>query len=115
MPRSMVKLCFTLLSLKSLFTSSAGGAGARKSGLGAQGAWTARAAGTLALVGLGSFGVAACKDTAKESAAHASQDTTLLADLVAKDVGEIERGLPAGAAKLAPLVANGADPRQDIA
>ena len=57
----------------------------------------------------------ACKDQAKESAAHAAPDAAVLADLVAKDVGEIERGLPEGAAKLAPLVAGGADPRQDIA
>jgi hypothetical protein len=57
----------------------------------------------------------ACKDQAKESAAHAAPDAAVLADLVAKDVGEIERGLPQGAAKLAPLVAAGADPRQDIA
>lgn len=56
----------------------------------------------------------ACKDQAKESAAHAAPDAAVLADLVAKDVGEIERGLPQGAAKLAPLVASGADPRQDI-
>ncbi len=39
----------------------------------------------------------------------------MLADLVTKDVGEIERGLPEGAVKLAPLLADGADPRQDIA
>jgi hypothetical protein len=56
-----------------------------------------------------------CKDQAKESAAHAAPDAAVLADLVAKDVGEIERGLPQGAVKLAPLVAGGADPRQDIA
>jgi hypothetical protein len=56
-----------------------------------------------------------CKDQAKESAAHAAPDATVLADLVTKDVAEIERGLPEGAAQLAPLLANGADPRQDIA
>ncbi|HEX4448081.1 MAG TPA: hypothetical protein VH044_15135, partial [Polyangiaceae bacterium] len=56
-----------------------------------------------------------CKDQAKESATHAAPDAAALADLVAKDVGEIERGLPQGAAMLAPLVADGADPRQDIA
>ena len=71
-------------------------------------AYAAFATGLLALVG-------ACKDQAKESATHAIPDATALADLVAKDVGEIERGLPQGAAKLAPLVAGGADPRQDIA
>ena len=62
------------------------------------------------LLGLGS-----CKDQAKESAAHAAQDVVFLAALVDKDVGEIERGLPQGAAQLAPLVADGADPKQDVA
>ncbi|MCL2448657.1 MAG: hypothetical protein FWD17_06910 [Polyangiaceae bacterium] len=57
----------------------------------------------------------ACKDHGKESAAHADQDDAFLADLVDKDVAEVERGLPEGAKKLAPLVAEGADPRQDTA
>ena len=57
----------------------------------------------------------ACKDDAKESAVHAAKDAVDLATLVEKDLGEVERGLPAGAIKLAPLVADGADPRQDIA
>ena len=57
----------------------------------------------------------ACKDQAKESAARASHDVADIATLVDKDVGEIERGLPEGAKKLAPLVAGGADPRQDVA
>ncbi len=56
-----------------------------------------------------------CKDPAKESAAFAARDVAQLAALVDKDVAEIERGLPEGALKLAPLVANGADPRQDVA
>jgi hypothetical protein len=59
--------------------------------------------------------LAGCHDQAKESAAHAAPDAAWLADLVAKDVGEVERGLPEGAIKLAPLVADGADPKQDIA
>jgi hypothetical protein len=61
------------------------------------------------------LGLVACKDQAKESAARASQDVAALSALVDKDVGEIERGLPEGAKKLAPLVAGGADPRQDVA
>jgi hypothetical protein len=56
-----------------------------------------------------------CKDPAKESAVLAAHDVAQLAALVDKDVAEIERGLPAGASKLAPLVANGGDPRQDVA
>jgi hypothetical protein len=54
-----------------------------------------------------------CKDQAKESAAKAANDVSDLGALVDKDVGEIERGMPEGAKKLAPLVAAGADPRQD--
>jgi hypothetical protein len=56
-----------------------------------------------------------CKDPAKESARLAAENVDQLAGLVDKDVGEVERGLPEGAKLLAPLVANGADPRQDIA
>ncbi|HEY3818691.1 MAG TPA: hypothetical protein VGL81_16075 [Polyangiaceae bacterium] len=66
----------------------------------------------LALLMLGSAG---CKDQAKESAAHAAQNVTDMAALVDKDVAEIERGMPEGAKRLAPLVAGGADPRQDAA
>jgi hypothetical protein len=58
---------------------------------------------------------AACKDEAKESAARATKDAADIAALVDKDIGEVERGLPAGAVKLAPLVADGADPKQDVA
>jgi hypothetical protein len=56
----------------------------------------------------------ACKDQAKESAAHASEDAAYMAALIDKDVGEIERGLPAGASQLTALVADGADPHQDL-
>jgi hypothetical protein len=59
--------------------------------------------------------VPACKDQAKESAARAAQNVGDLGTLVEKDLGEIERGLPEGAKRLAPLVANGADPHQDVA
>jgi hypothetical protein len=57
----------------------------------------------------------ACKDQAKESAARAADDAAELAALVDKDVAEIERGLPEGAKRLGPLVAAGADPKQDVA
>jgi len=56
-----------------------------------------------------------CKDQAKESAARAATDASGLQALVDKDVGEVERGLPEGAKKLAVLVAKGADPHQDVA
>jgi hypothetical protein len=56
-----------------------------------------------------------CKDQAKESGARAALNVADLGALVDKDVGEVERGLPEGAKRLAPLVANGADPKQDAA
>jgi hypothetical protein len=56
-----------------------------------------------------------CKDQAKESATRAAEDVAELATLVDKDIAEIDRGLPEGAKRLAPLVANGADPKQDVA
>jgi hypothetical protein len=59
--------------------------------------------------------IVGCKDQAKESAARAARDVADLGELVDKDVAEIERGLPDGAKRLAPLVANGADPKQDVA
>ncbi len=55
-----------------------------------------------------------CKDQAKESASLASKDADDLAALVDKDVGEVQRGLPEGAKKLAVLYANGADPKTDL-
>ena len=39
----------------------------------------------------------------------------MLSALVDKDVAEVERGMPEGAKRLAPLVSGGADPRQDVA
>jgi hypothetical protein len=59
--------------------------------------------------------LAGCKDQAKESAARAARDVTELGVLVDKDVAEVERGMPEGAKKLAALLANGADPKQDAA
>ncbi len=58
--------------------------------------------------------LAGCKDQAKESAKLAAKDADSLAELVDKDVGEVERGMPDGAKKLAALYANGADPKQDL-
>jgi hypothetical protein len=59
--------------------------------------------------------VTACKDQAKESAVHAAQNATDMATLVDRDVAEVERGMPEGAKRLAPLVAGGADPQKDVA
>jgi hypothetical protein len=56
-----------------------------------------------------------CKDQAKESAAHAVPNAQDMAALIERDLGEVERGLPEGAKQLAPLVAGGADPHQDVA
>jgi hypothetical protein len=70
---------------------------------------------SAAIAGLLAFGMAGCKDQAKVSASRAAQDVAQLGALVDKDLGEIERGLPAGATKLTSLLANGADPSKDIA
>ena len=69
----------------------------------------------LAIVLLVLGPLAGCKDGAKESSAHAAENVAFVAELVGKDVAEIERGLPEGARLLAPLVTNGADPRQNVA
>ncbi|MDP9150418.1 MAG: hypothetical protein M3O36_10825 [Myxococcota bacterium] len=66
-------------------------------------------AGIVAAMSLG------CADHAKQSAARAAENVADLAVLVDKDVSEVERGMPQGAKRLAPLVALGADPRQDVA
>lgn len=55
-----------------------------------------------------------CKDQAKESAKLAAGNVDTLADLVDKDIGEIERGLPQGATKLEHLWADGNDPTKDL-
>lgn len=57
----------------------------------------------------------ACKDQAKESATLAAGDVQAMAALVDKDIGEVERGMPEGASKLTSLLADGADPHQDLA
>jgi hypothetical protein len=69
----------------------------------------------VAVLLAGCLGPPACKDQAKESAAHAGQNAQDMAALVERDVGEIDRGMPEGAKRLAPLVAAGADPHQDVA
>jgi hypothetical protein len=75
----------------------------------------ARNAVSMPLLGLiASLAAASCKDQAKESATRASADVAALGALVEKDVGEIERGLPEGAKRLTLLLANGADPKQDV-
>jgi hypothetical protein len=45
-----------------------------------------------------------CKDAGEQSKNAASQNVTFLADLVEKDIGEIERGLPEGARKAESLL-----------
>ena len=76
----------------------------------------ARALGPPALAAvLAIGGPLGCKDEAKESADRASRDDAFIVDLVEKDIAEVERGLPQGAERLAPLVAPGTDPRQEVA
>ena len=64
--------------------------------------------GALALSALG------CTDKAKLSEKEAAANVDALVAIADSDVGEIERGLPLGAAKLSSLWASGADPRQDL-
>jgi hypothetical protein len=73
------------------------------------------AAALVSLLCLALPGLAGCKDQAKESAAHAAQNVGDMATLIERDVAEVERGMPEGAKRLAPLVAGGADPHQDVA
>jgi hypothetical protein len=59
--------------------------------------------------------VSGCKDQAKESAKLAAKDVDTLADLVDKDIAEVERGMPEGAKRIGSLYAGGADPKTDLA
>ena len=73
--------------------------------------WTAAAViATSALVG--------CKDRGQKSADEARADIQKLVELSAKDVAEIERGLPEGAKKLTDLLAKevgkDGDPKQNV-
>jgi hypothetical protein len=73
---------------------------------------------TIAILAVFWTALPACKGRGKESAARAALDDAYLVELVAKDVAEIERGLPQGARALVPLVAGPSgpiDPRQDTA
>jgi hypothetical protein len=67
----------------------------------------------LALV-VAAFG-GGCTDAGKKSQKAAEANVAYLATVVEKDVGEIETGLPKGAAMLATLYAKGADPKQNLA
>lgn len=58
-----------------------------------------------------------CKDRGQKSADEARADVQMLVELTAKDVAEVERGLPEGAKKLSLLlvkeVGNDGDPKQN--
>jgi hypothetical protein len=56
----------------------------------------------------------ACKDQGKASEQKATEHLVQLSQLTDRDVGEVERGLPVGAAQMASLFANGADPQKDL-
>src|SRR5262245_39603799 len=62
----------------------------------------------LVLVLAGSSG---CKDKGQESANAAKPNVASLVDLAAKDVEEIERGLPEGSKKLTVLLSKESDPK----
>ena len=63
---------------------------------------------------LAGTGVAACKDTGKVSAAHASEHLTFLVDTVVKDVDEVRHGLPEGASVLAARIKNEPNLTKDL-
>jgi hypothetical protein len=58
--------------------------------------------------------IGGCKDQGKIGAQRAAENAAALGKLVDTDVSEIERGLPEGAKKLAPLFAKNADLHQDV-
>ena len=58
--------------------------------------------------------VVGCKDQSLASAQSAQDHAAVLLSLVDKDVGEVSRGLPEGARRLAPLFAKNEDPRQSL-
>jgi hypothetical protein len=55
-------------------------------------------------------GLSGCRDKGKVSAEEARTNVKLLVDLADKDVGEIERGLPEGAKRMAAQLAKEKDP-----
>jgi hypothetical protein len=63
-----------------------------------------------ALLVLFALFIPGCKDKGKESAQKATENVQALVALAAKDVEEIERGLPEGAKRMAPMVARNAEP-----
>lgn len=63
-------------------------------------------AGSLSLVSTG------CKDKGKVSAEEARGNVKLLVELAEKDVGEVDRGLPEGAKKMAAHLAKETDAKQ---
>lgn len=65
----------------------------------------------VAFGAVASLTLGACKDKGQESATAARANVQMLVELVGKDVGEIERGLPEGAKKLSVLLAKESDPR----
>lgn len=56
-----------------------------------------------------------CKDQSQKSADEARASVETLVELTAKDVAEVERGLPEGAKKLTALLGKDADPKESAA
>lgn len=69
----------------------------------------------LAVVATALLAEAGCKDKAQKSAEEAKSNVQLLVPLVDKDVGEIERGLPEGAKKIAIQLGKEQDVRGNTA
>src|SRR5438552_2202653 len=73
-----------------------------------------RMAAALALQATFALGALGCTDKAKISEKEARSEIVSLAAVADKDAGEVERGLPIGAQRLAALWAKGGDPHQDL-
>jgi len=57
----------------------------------------------LVLLAVSSLGLAGCENSGKTSAKHARVHAEFIAKAAVKDVGEVRKGLPAGATALEPL------------
>ena len=72
----------------------------------------------LVTAGGGSAFLTGCKDRGQKSAEDARTDVQKLVELTARDVSEVERGLPEGAKKLSELltkeVGKDGDPKQNV-
>jgi hypothetical protein len=65
-------------------------------------------------LGVAAWTSGGCKDSVKVSEDRATSSANLLVKLATADIGDVKRGLPAGAKQLSALYANDADPSKDL-